>query len=107
MEDKKRSIQVEFELKSFKQQIEREILRLLESWNKDLDEDEKNDPEKKAYGLLFKVELYNKIREIYSCEIPFPQDTPELFGLKVGILKENNWRPLYIVNKEAHKKYAH
>ncbi len=102
---RQRSVQIHFEFKTFKQQIESEILRAINSWKEDLNEEQKKDPNEQPYAVLFKVELYNKIREIYLCNIPIPIDTPELFGMKIGILTKEEWRPFYLVNQSYYEKY--
>jgi len=95
---KKRSSQIHFEFVSYEKQITDEIFRARKSWIEDLTPEQKDDPNEQPYALLVKIELYNKIREIF-CRSTMPIDTPEIFGLIIGILDESKWRPFYLVNK--------
>ena len=104
-------IYTNFEFKTEKKQIENEILSLKKSWENSLIETKEWNKkyekygEKKdlnsPYGILVSIEIYNKIREIYFCNIPFPHNTKELFDLKVKILKGKNEAEIMIVDKKT------
>ena len=89
-------ISTHFQFISEKEQIENEILRLKRSWEESMNQNKfwnnkyPHNFQRKitlAYGIFVSIEIYNKIREIYHCDIPIPQDTPELFGLKIRVMK--------------------
>jgi len=107
-------INTSFEFKTPKEQIEGEILNLKRLWARSLvgtkEWNRKNEkygekPKKlpQAYGILVTLQIYNQIREIYLCNNPFPHDTDDLFGLKVGILKKGEGE-IYMVDKENFEK---
>lgn len=97
-----------------KKQIEEEILNLKKCWEEHLEEDKRWNKEyekygeKKelfqAYGILVSIKIYNAIREIYHCNIPYPHDTKKLYGLEIGILKRNREAQIMIVDKKKFKK---
>ncbi|HDK42493.1 MAG TPA: hypothetical protein ENG87_03880 [Candidatus Pacearchaeota archaeon] len=95
-----------FEFETFKQQIEKYVINEIRLWEEEFINQRKMGKitDKKPYAILFKVEIYNKIREIYSCDIPFPHDTPKLFGIIIGIDKNPYSRGAHIFNKKEYLK---
>ena len=97
-------VKIHFEFKTFEQQIREVILRSKKLWIEDLTKEEKKDPEKLPYAVLVKIDLYNKIREIFCNPHIIGMDTPNLYGLRIGILNENESRPFYLVDREYYKR---
>ena len=97
-----------FEFKTFKQQIEKYILNEIRLWEEEFINNKKNGRiiERKPYAILFKIEIYNKIREIYHCDEPYPHDTSELMGIKIGVDKDQYSRGAHIFGKKEYLKLA-
>ena len=104
-----KSIRTNFKFKTYKEQIEKECFRLKRSW----EEERRNEINSKyrtpkdpgePYGFVVSMKIYNIIREIYLSDFPFPQDTKEILGLKIGILKKREESEIIIVNKEIFLK---
>lgn len=105
-------INTSFEFKSYKEQIEGEINRLKRSWEEEnIDKKQWNEKYKDYkhtepkeitdyYGILVSLDVYNAIREVYYCNIPYPRDTSELLGLMVRIDTGKGNRGIIMVDKK-------
>ena len=105
-------IYTSFKFQTPKEQIETEVLILKKSWDEAMSErkewnkkygkypDAQQKSIEKAYGILVSFKIYNQIRSIYLCDHPFPHDTKDLFGLKVGIMKGNEAEIMIVDKKE-------
>ncbi len=88
-----------FKFETPKKQIEDEINGLKRFWEETVGENkewnkrypnEKQKETKEPNTILVSCEIYNNIREIYACNIPFPHDTPTVLGLNIIVMKSKN-----------------